>query len=376
MSKDKNIEVLFENLSGEVEHQSLDKAFVTIYEILKHEGTNPPGPTPLSKIFQVVNQKFTDGQSFSVPIEITRDGVLGIAAKYTLDTNITVHHGSDQLTMIGETKNNGITTKLFSATNVTPEIDSLTITVNGTGSYGPFGFYFAEEEDPIISVENYMGESSDGPDTGTITMSNAAGGKFVHIATWEGFNPYESLPMPISENENVAWGGAIDGRELLYDVRYSRNFTYTEEEGREWVSDPMSEWSSNNAAFSLSLRNKQKVVGVWVEFEFVNKDDPLNRAWASIFEGRFGHGSGDVYEDGVYYFLRKSKGENITGVDITTMSEVIVKKVLLATAEEDGFLTFAIGHSKVPAYEGQQVFYDSKLEAGSQNTISGAEIRK
>lgn len=57
-------------------------------------------------------------------------------------------------------------------------------------------------------------------------------------------------------------------------------------------------------------------------------------------------------------------------------TEVVIRNIVVADMEEDEFLTFSVGLSTVPAYDGQEFFYYSDLSSKYPKTISRAEVHK
>lgn len=369
------IKYLLNKLKNETRRGSLDQSFDTIYKILKANGSVVPSRPRHTSLFQTMNTVLRDGESFSVPIEIKDNGALGIAAMFEGEGDITITHGDHDLYQIGKTVGDGVMGKLYRSESDELHGGNLTITYHGTGTYGPAAFYFAEESQNIVDMSNYIGEASDGNSTSTLSSTNSRGGKFVHLAAWtESDKGSPPLPRPKIQNpqehEVVVWGEAAAGTPIILTDFIRGNCM-----GGKWTQNSITDWTYEGdymCDIYFPFDERPSTIGIVAEIDF-EVDDPDNMSYLS-FTNTNGVNNGWGYnKSGMYYREATTRNPHRhTGLIISARSIGKVHIRIQQIVTDMKSFCFAIGHSTVPNYDGQEVSYEWGI--ASPNVIVGAEI--
>lgn len=371
------INALLQRLKKENERSSLDQSFRTIYDILSTKKIHPAVPKP-SSLYQVMNLTLTDGESFTVPIEIKNDGSLSLAAMVEGDGEISIKHGDHDLTPLGVTKGDGIMTCIFRSESDELHSGDLTITYTGNGEFGPAAFYFSEEVSDIVAVGNYMGGVSEGNDTEVLTLEEANGGSLVHVAAWNASakgSPETGFPRPNPIHQNQTWGEAISGTPIVFadDNPQQCGDIATYLGDNTWEFEP-----NDKCFYRMSiLTSKIRSIGAMVEIDFeVDHEDNVAHI---IFQHRYGSESGWDYPHSGLYSIQDSIRPTMPSSEyiyIRLRAKSMVGKTRIKLhnlVSNPKSFVYAFGKSVVPAFESQTISYYSGITG--PNVVSGIELR-
>lgn len=375
---------LFNDLRSRIDHKSLKKSFETIYDILLSDNRYGPPKTGVSSTYQVVDREYENGDAITVPVVLAHDGALGLAGIYEGDADIVVRHGTDVLTRVGMTKNNGVVTMLFVAKGLVYETEHLTVEVVGGGKFGPFAFYFANEPQNLESVGPYQGATANNALMTTVYARETQGGKFIHIGAAKQFSGQDRpmiFPSPSQENELVGWGMAASGRDYQLGEIEITNNAWEEIEPGVWQSNttgksgdmiiPIIESFPGNAAFFMMVEGENEAASR-ANFNFAYRY--ISAVSGNLLTSRVGYD--DHY---VGRHLVKIEPYNTTAQDIIISTKgskkVTIRAIRMFTL--DKMLEFGIGHTTIPLHDGLKVSYVNfhPYDQSVVSAMSSIEIR-